>query len=132
MLCQQTDSNTKARQQQQLYSSKCRPSANSEQQGIPAHGVNSKQQGILADESSGRQQGIPAHGHALCEQLLHAATAVHLRQGGLGLSDEASSEGSQAQLGHGAVVQDLSADVHVLHIVLQVTHQHHVPCLQHH
>ena len=35
-----------------------------------------------------------------------------------------------AHLGHGAVVQDLSGDVHVLHRVLQVGHEQAVAGLQ--
>ncbi len=60
----------------------------------------------------------PADGHALCEQLLDAAGAAELREGGQRVGDEAGAEGAEAKLRHCAVVQDLRADVHVLHVVL--------------
>ncbi len=60
----------------------------------------------------------PADGHALRKQLLDTAGAAQLGQRGERVGDEPGTEGAEAQLRHGAVVQDLRADVHVLHIVL--------------
>ena len=41
----------------------------------------------------------------------------------MGLHDQARPEGGQPHLRHGAVVQDLGADVHLGHRVLQAPHQ---------
>ena len=61
----------------------------------------------------------PADGHALREQLLDAPAAAQLAERGEAVRDEPRAEGRQAQLRHRAVVQDLRANVHVLHVVLQ-------------
>lgn len=71
--------------------------------------------------AAGRHVQTPADGHALREQFLDAARAAELGEGGQRVRDEARPECTQAQLRHRAVVQDLGADVHVLHIVLQPT-----------
>mmetsp|Transcript_27411 Transcript_27411/g.59899 ORF Transcript_27411/g.59899 Transcript_27411/m.59899 type:complete len:330 (+) Transcript_27411:698-1687(+) len=69
---------------------------------------------------------VPALRHALGEQLLDAAAGVELAEAAVGLGDEAGAEGAEAELGHGAVEEDLRGDVHVLHAVLHVRHEQQV------
>ena len=68
-----------------------------------------------------RHRDPPADGHALSKNLLDSASGVQVSQAGVGVCDQAQPEGAQAQLSHGAVVQDLGADVHVLDIVLHTS-----------
>jgi hypothetical protein len=57
--------------------------------------------------------------HSLRQQLLDPPSCVQVGQAAVGIAHEALPEGSEPQLGNGAVEQDLGADVHVGNVVLQ-------------
>lgn len=65
-----------------------------------------------------RHGAAPADGHALRKQLLDATGAAQLGKRSQCVGDEPRTERTQTKLRHRAVVQDLGADVHVLHVVL--------------
>lgn len=83
--------------------------------GVKGSGLQLQNRSVLGSET----HLPPGHGHALRQQLLDAPRGVELRQAGVRLGDQPSAEGAQPQLPHRPVVQDLRADVHLLHVVLQ-------------
>mmetsp|Transcript_9105 Transcript_9105/g.32761 ORF Transcript_9105/g.32761 Transcript_9105/m.32761 type:complete len:252 (-) Transcript_9105:1202-1957(-) len=70
---------------------------------------------------------VVPEGDALGQDLPDSAARIELRQAVVGVRDETLPKGTQSDLGHGPVEQELRGDVHVVHSVLQVGHQEQVP-----
>ena len=62
----------------------------------------------------------------LGQEFLLSSTAANFRESSLGFVDEASAEGTQADLNESTVEEDLGADVEVGNVLGEMRHEHQI------